>query len=361
LTAFQGYVFHARLVIRPDIPAQAVFTATMPPDITAVAFELGVDNDPVATPVDVTVVTSDNKEETVRIMSRGTGSLGSRRVTPVFVGFTANRAITAVRFRIPEITSANLILDNVTTAQFAPPAITTNAGVVNGASFQPVIAPNTWITVWGRFLSASSRMWDSPDFSGNRLPTAIEDVKVNINGRPAYVYFIAPGQVNVLTPADLGEGQATVEVIRGNSRSASVTVQAQRVSPALFPLGAENGRYVVATHANNSLVGKTSLYPGASTPAKPGEIITIWGTGFGRTDPAVPNGEIPGGVLRLVATPIVTIGGATAEVTFAGLSGPGVYQFNVRVPEVLSDGDQPVFIQVEGSRTQENAFITVQR
>jgi uncharacterized protein (TIGR03437 family) len=64
----------------------------------------------------------------------------------------------------------------------------------------------------------------------------------------------------------------------------------------------------------------------------------LWGTGFGRTTPTVPEGEIVPSPLRLVAAPVVTIGGATAEVLFAGLTTPGLYQFNVRVPQALSDG-----------------------
>ncbi len=100
---------------------------------------------------------------------------------------------------------------------------------------------------------------------------------------------------------------------------------------------------------------------GATTPARPGEVISLWGTGFGRTDPAIPEGQIVPSPLRLVATPIVTIGGATAEVLFAGLTTPGLYQFNVRIPEMVPDGDALLRIQVEGTSTQDNAFITVGR
>jgi uncharacterized protein (TIGR03437 family) len=231
----------------------------------------------------------------------------------------------------------------------------------NGASFAATIAPNTWITIFGKVLSISTRPWKGDDFVGTRLPTQIENVSVTIGGRPAYVYYINPAQLNALTPPDLPEGAAIVEVTRGGVKSEAVSVLVQHVAPALFMFDPENRRSTAATHVDNTLVGKTSLYEGASTPAHPGEVITLWGAGFGRTDPAIPEGQIASGGRPLIAQPVVTIGNVRADVLFAGLTAAGLYQFNVRVPDSLPDGDQPVAILVEGSTTQENAFVTVQR
>jgi uncharacterized protein (TIGR03437 family) len=238
--------------------------------------------------------------------------------------------------------------------------INTANGVVNGANFQREIAPNTWITIFGRLLSGASRPWGPEDFSASHLPTSVEDVSVTINGKPAYVYYVSPGQVNVLTPADLFVGPAVIELSRGALKSAPVTAQAQATAPGLFMFDPENRRYAAITRANGSLVGKTSLYPGATSPARPGEIIVLWGTGFGRTTPAIPEGDIVSVPARLIATPVVTIGAVTADVLFAGLSASGLYQINVKVPEAATDGDLLVLVQIDGARTQDNAFITVQ-
>ena len=239
--------------------------------------------------------------------------------------------------------------------------INTSDGVVNGASFQRDIAPNTWITIFGKLLSGASRPWGTEDFSGSRLPTSVEDVKVTINGKPAYVYYVSPGQVNVLTPTDLFVGPAVIELSRGALKSAPVTAQAQSIAPGLFMFDPENRRYAAVTRSNGSLVGKTSLYPGATTPAHPGEIIVLWGTGFGRTTPDIPDGEVITVPAQLTATPVVTIGAVTAEVLYAGLSASGLYQLNVKVPDGVPDGDLPVLVQINGARTQDGAFVTVQR
>ena len=226
----------------------------------------------------MTVMTSDNKQQTFTVSGKGTGK-AYRRVQPLFVGFTSSRPITAIQFRLPDIIDSNLILDNIITGQTAPPTVRISNGVVNGASFQATIAPNTWITIFGGLLSGASRPWGAEDFSGSRLPTSVEDVSVTINGKPAYVYYVSPGQVNVLAPPDLLEGPAIVEVSRGALKSSPVTVQAQRVAPGLFMFDPENRRYAAVTHVNGTLVGKTSLYPGATTAARPGEVITLWGSG----------------------------------------------------------------------------------
>lgn len=107
-------------------------------------------------------------------------------------------------------------------------------------------------------------------------------------------------------------------------------------------------------------MGKTSLYPGASTPARPGEIVVLWEAGFGATSPAPPEGELLPAPANLIATPTVTIGGRPADVRFVGLSTTGLYQLNVVVPQELPDGDAAVSVEVEGARTQDGVFITIQ-
>jgi uncharacterized protein (TIGR03437 family) len=58
---------------------------------------------------------------------------------------------------------------------------------------------------------------------------------------------------------------------------------------------------------------------------------------------------------------MVSIGGATANVTFAGLSSAGLYQVNVQLPTTLSGGDAAVVAQTGTSKSQANVFIVVQQ
>jgi uncharacterized protein (TIGR03437 family) len=118
--------------------------------------------------------------------------------------------------------------------------------------------------------------------------------------------------------------------------------------------------YVAATHANGSLIGPASLYPGFTTPAKPGEVVVLYANGFGQTNPPVVNGSAtPSGTLAV--SPIIKIGGFDAEIQFAGLTAPGEYQFNIVIPSNLPNGDSSIAATVNGFTTQAGALITIQQ
>ena len=96
-----------------------------------------------------------------------------------------------------------------------------------------------------------------------------------------------------------------------------------------------------------------------TTPAQPGETISIAGTGFGSTDPAQPTGQVMGAPAGLANPVQVTIGGQDPVVVSAALVGSGLYQINLTIPS-LPDGDATVSAQVGGVQTQAGALITVQ-
>jgi uncharacterized protein (TIGR03118 family) len=239
--------------------------------------------------------------------------------------------------------------------QAAP--IVTAANVVNGASFQPGIAPNTWVTIKGGNLSGTTRVWDSDDFVGSALPTDIDSVGVTVNGTYAYVEYVSPGQLNILLPVGLAAGQATFVTYNFGLASASVTVQVQDVAPACFLQS--DGTHIVATHANGTLVGPTSTTTGA-TPAAPGETIVLYGTGLGVTNPAAPEGKLITTALPLATPPIIMIGGTASQVPFAGLISAGLYQINVTVPASTPSGDVTVMALVGTTASPGGAVIAVQ-
>jgi uncharacterized protein (TIGR03437 family) len=253
---------------------------------------------------------------------------------------------------------------NLITRQVLP-ALTTGASspaiqaVVNAESNTPTIAPNTWVSIYGTNLSppGDSRIWLGPDFVNNQLPTQLDGVGVTVNGKSAYVSYISPLQVNVLTPPDPMLGAVQVQLTNGSAASAAFTVQAQSASPGFFVFN--GGPYVVALHANYSFVGPTTLYPGQTTPAAPGEIILLYADGFGNTSSPVTSGSLAqGGTLPIL--PVVKIGGTVATVQYAGLISPGLYQFNVVVPPNAPNGDNALSATYGGLTTQAGVLVTVQ-
>jgi uncharacterized protein (TIGR03437 family) len=177
-----------------------------------------------------------------------------------------------------------------------------------------------------------------------------------VNGKSAYVYYISPTQVNILTPPDAMSGAVPVVVTNNGATAAAFTAQAQSISPSFFVFN--GGPYVAAEHSDGSLIGPTTLYPGATTPAKPGETIVIYANGFGTTNVPVTSGSTTqSGTLSPL--PVIQIGGVGATVRFAGLVAPGEFQFNVVVPAPLANGDQPIVATYNGQTTQAGTTIAV--
>jgi uncharacterized protein (TIGR03437 family) len=87
----------------------------------------------------------------------------------------------------------------------------------------------------------------------------------------------------------------------------------------------------------------------------------LYGLGFGPANPPQPTGQ-----LITTATPLgndvqVTIGGQVATVAYAGLVGSGLYQFNVKVPNNLPNGDAAVVATIGGVSTQTGVLLTIQQ
>jgi uncharacterized protein (TIGR03118 family) len=242
------------------------------------------------------------------------------------------------------------------------------AQVLNGASFDNTIAPNSFVTIKGGALAATTRTWGSSDFVNNTLPTALDGVSVSINGEAAYVNYISPTQINILVPSDVPPGPVQIQVTNNGVASATVSATMLAVSPAFFTFGPPNAagnHYIAALHADFSQGGPPNYVTGVtSTPFKEGETIILYGNGFGPTSPATPKGQLVMTALPLATLPTVTIGGLSAQVQFAGISATGLYQFNVVVPTGLTPGttaniDVPVVITAGGAKTQSNAVISV--
>ena len=227
----------------------------------------------------------------------------------------------------------------------------------------PLIAPNTWVEIKGLNLAPSgdSRIWGGPDFANNQLPQQLDGVSVMVNGKAAFVYYISPTQVNILTPPDAMSGPVQVQLVNNGVASNAFVVQAAAQSLSFFDFVSSAGlQYVYGRHADGSLIGPATLYPGLTTPAKPGEAIFVAGTGFGPTDVPIVSGSLSQSGMLPQPWPVVTVGGIPTEVVFAGLAAVGTYQFNFQIPPNAPDGDLLLTAAYNGLTIQPQLLITVQ-
>ncbi len=254
-------------------------------------------------------------------------------------GLTASTAAAAVTVAGPVIASVNIVDGGTTISQ--------NAWIeIYGSNLTPSTVPSTGLTWSG-----------APSFAQGQLPTQLNGVSVTVNGRPAYVYFISAGQIDVLTPFDSTTGTIPIVVTNGPASSAPFSVNRSFVSPA-FAL-ANGGKYLAATHANGTYVGLATP-DGLFSPAAPGEEIVLYGFGFGRPNGGslVAGSSIQSGTLSFL--PAVQIGGQAAQVVFAGIISPGLSQFNVVVPATAANGDNAVTAVYDGVAISTAGFVPVQ-
>jgi protocatechuate 3,4-dioxygenase beta subunit len=263
--------------------------------------------------------------------------------------------------RIGELAARfDIVLGFTPTENPAParPTLVSMSGVVQGATTYPGAAPGAWITLFGDSLAPSTRSWQTADFVNNRLPESLDGVSVRINNKAASVYYISPKQINVLAADDTTAGSVQAVVTTAAGASDPVTVQVQKFMPGFFVLAQE---YVAALRADGTYVGPAGLLDGVTTvAASPGDQVLLFGTGFGPTNPAPPAGESFKGAFPLANPATIRIDTAVTELSFAGLVSPGLYQFNVTIPD-LADGDHAVTAEVGGVRTAKIGRIRIQR
>ena len=254
--------------------------------------------------------------------------------------------------------------DYVLTPAAAPNVPVINSGgILNAASGSPTIQSGSFVAIYGKQFASTTSDWGSSIVNGV-FPTTLAGVSVKINGKPAAISFADSNQINVLAPADTAAGSVAVTVTNANGTSAATTVTLAAESPGFFTFSQGGSKYIAALIAlpNNGVefLGPAGLFGSslASRPAKPGEIVMLYGTGFGPTNPAVDPSKVFSGAAPTKTPVSVTIGGQPANVLFAGLSGAGLYQINVTVPAVAA-GDQPVTASVNGVPVTQKVYVTV--
>jgi uncharacterized protein (TIGR03437 family) len=115
--------------------------------------------------------------------------------------------------------------------------------------------------------------------------------------------------------------------------------------------------------ATGAYVGPAGLLAGAAfTPAKAGDVLTVFGIGSGATTPAITPGTLAAAAATLNGSVDATIGGISSQVLYAGVSPgyAGFYQLNVIVPAGLAAGNQSIVITVNGVASPGSAYLAVQ-
>jgi uncharacterized protein (TIGR03437 family) len=222
-----------------------------------------------------------------------------------------------------------------------------STSIVNAASQRPGrFAPNTLVTVYGLNLASVSWSISESNLFLGLIPTALpgDGAILNLGNIPMPLLFASPSQINFLIPPDFRPGARSFFLIRDVLRGPLVPLTISAAAPELFRIA---DSFVAATHPDGRIVN-------ADNPARPGDIIVVYGTGFGPTLQQTSQSLSPTRPLEILraADFVVRIAGKPlppGSVFYVGLTPhfPGLYQVNLRVPP-LEEPNPTIDVGIDG-------------
>lgn len=229
--------------------------------------------------------------------------------------------------------------------------------------------PGSWIEIYGSNLAELTQEWASSNFSGTNnafAPTTLSGTSVTVAGQSAFTEYISPTQLDVQVPGGITSGTQSLVVTTEGGSSAPFSVTVNSVQPGLLdPSSFDiNGtQYAVALFSD----GTTYVLPPGAIPsvtsqrAKPGDTITLYGIGFGQVNQGIPPGEIASGQTSLAAPVTFSIGGTSANVSYAGLAPGyvGLYQFNIVVPSIAASDSAALTFTLGGAAGTQKLFLPI--
>ena len=203
-----------------------------------------------------------------------------------------------------------------------------------------VLAPGGIAVLRGTNLGPSDTIPATLDGSGH-LASFLAGTQVMVNGIAAPLVSVQANLILFFSPFEIsGLKQATVQVMRNQVASDTVTANVAEIVPALL-------RTNFNASGGQPILNQDYTLNTAANPAAVGSIVSIYITGGGLTTPALLDGQIAGFRLAYAVNPVqVWFGslGNYGDVVYAG-SAPGmpagVLQINVRVPELPQGNTNP--------------------
>jgi uncharacterized protein (TIGR03437 family) len=239
----------------------------------------------------------------------------------------------------------------ITTIGRAP--VVTLLGFVNGASFRQGWVPGSTGSIFGTGLGEG--ISGVVGASTAPFPTTLQGVSVTVGGIPAPIISMAnvqgQEQINIQVPFELSAPGTTTVVITNNNSSATFTgVQLLAIMPGIFENGPPGMKIAAALHADFSPVTQAN-------PARGGEVIQLFLTGLGATNPTVRT-NVAGPASPLAATvaqPVVGINGQGVEVKGSWYAPTlyTAYQINFVAPQGVT-GLASLSVVANGAASQDS-------
>ena len=230
-----------------------------------------------------------------------------------------------------------------------------SASLINSA-----LAPGTLITIEANGLADAPVSAES-EIPGP-LPVTLGGTEVVFDGQPLPLLAVSPSQVQAQLPYDLSNRSAASLYVRTEHADGTVTVvspvavKIALASPGLFGFGSEEPREGIVLHSKLE-IAQMGAPVTSQNPARPGDILTVWANGLGKTvdngSSQLPASGVPySGPAAPVANRVLAfINGQQADVLSAKLpsGAEGVYEIQILVPpESYGESSARLFVTESG-------------
>lgn len=236
------------------------------------------------------------------------------------------------------------------------PTLRSSNPVQDAVNNRPQIVPGSWVSVYGANFSDIVKDWSDQNFSTGVLPTSVAGVQVLVNGSPAPVWYVFPGQINFQAPTNIS-GTAAVAVVRNGIASNTGTVNVVNSSPGIISYSYDYVTYYPSAQfaGTTIIVGDPAVFGPQVKKALPGNQIQMYATGLASTQ----SGVVIGAPIPFPSAVTVNIGNNVVTASFAGQIGSGYYQINFTVPAGLAPGNYPFTITANGATSQSGVVLVV--
>ena len=256
----------------------------------------------------------------------------------------------------PAVDTPSIYLDNpgVFNAASNLTVYTTQCSIdfhCSGYSVNDSVAANEILHITGACMGPLVPL--NASAGGVQLPDELQGTQVLFDGEAAPLLSVQATEILAIVPQDVASKTTVTMNVENQGVGASAVLGVVAAAPGIF---VSSGTQAAAINEDGSLNG-------ADHPAPAGSIVALFLTGAGVTDPPAIDGVLPGLPLPQLALPVmVTVGGAAAEVVYAGsaLGLPGLGQVNIVVPAVAPSNAVPIQIAVGGNSRDQTVTIAVQ-
>ncbi len=265
----------------------------------------------------------------------GGTSLPATLAAPVAAGNNGN-AVVAAQSR----SSFALTVVAFNTATVSPRLVTSCILPTAGSAAGPLAAGEVF-SIYGAGFGPSQGVVAQPE--GGAIGTLLGGIQVTVEGTPVPLLYVSAAQINAVAPFLLeGRTAAHIEIVSASGSSNEVVLGVREALPEIF-----------ATSTGVAIVNQDGTLNSQSNPAHIGDVVSMWISGAGQTNPPGVDGAIPTAAGGTPVAPISLQAQNTNNITVSNAPGPipapiiyagnapglvsGITQVNFQVPRLSGD------------------------